>query len=190
MSQVILHVYENAVADVPSDNFIGYLSANMTRSDDTNFVLHRQRRLSLISLISRGLACGIVFADMGRIIALFRQWGPAIVMMAAIFGFSSIPSSEMPSLSSWDTLAKKGAHALGYGLLAAAFWRAFSWERRLVWLSLLMAVLYAGIDELHQSLVPGRHPSPVDVGIDAVGSATALAMCARVKKSRAKDARG
>ena len=123
-------------------------------------------------------------------IAFFRKWGPAVVMTTAIFAFSSIPSKEMPSFGSWDTYAKKGAHALGYGLLATAFWRGFSWEKRLVWLSLLLAVLYAGTDELHQSFIPGRHPSPVDVCIDTVGSAIALAICAWARKNKTKDAHG
>jgi VanZ family protein len=30
-------------------------------------------------------------------------------------------------------------------------------------------VAYAGTDELHQHFVRGRHASPVDVAIDAVG---------------------
>jgi VanZ family protein len=39
------------------------------------------------------------------------------------------------------------------------------------WLAWLLAVLYAATDELHQSLVPGRHPSPVDVLLfDNVGA--------------------
>ena len=42
-------------------------------------------------------------------------------MMAAIFAFSSIPSVELPNFGLLDYLVKKGAHALGYGLLALSY---------------------------------------------------------------------
>ena len=45
------------------------------------------------------------------------RWLPAILMMSAIFAFSSIPSNEMPSFDWADMLLKKGGHMTGYGLL-------------------------------------------------------------------------
>ena len=117
-----------------------------------------------------------------------RRWWPAFVMMAAIFAFSSIPSADMPPLGSWDVIVKKGGHALGYGLLTVAFWRGLEWKRKLIWLPFLLAVLYAASDEFHQSFVPGRHPSPVDVGIDAIGSSVVLALWAWLRAGKAKAA--
>jgi len=95
----------------------------------------------------------------------------------------------MPVLGGWDTIVKKGGHAFGYGLLAVAFWRAFKWKGRLFWLALLLAVLYAATDEFHQSFVPGRHASPIDVGIDAIGSSLMLALWAWIRTGRAKTDR-
>ena len=50
------------------------------------------------------------------------RWLPAALIMVVIFGFSSIPSKEMPSFGLWDLVVKKGAHMLVYGLLALAYW--------------------------------------------------------------------
>lgn len=109
------------------------------------------------------------------------RWGPAILMMAAIFGFSSIPSKEMPSFGLFDFSVKKGGHALGYGLLAFAFWRGLRWGKKdslksvqTMWIAWAMAVAYSATDEFHQSFVPGRHAAVTDVMIDAAGAALML----------------
>ena len=39
---------------------------------------------------------------------------------------------------------------------------------------MLVGVLYAASDEFHQSFVPGRSPSIVDVGIDSLGVLTGI----------------
>lgn len=110
-------------------------------------------------------------------------------MLAAIFAFSSIPSTEMPTFGSWDAYVKKGAHAFGYGLLAIAFWRGCEWRKGLLWLPVVLAVLYAAIDEFHQSFVPGRQPSPIDVVIDAIGSSLMLSLWAWLRAARTKTNR-
>jgi len=104
-----------------------------------------------------------------------KRWLPAILMMASIFIFSSVPSDEFPSFYWADALVKKGGHMLGYGLLALSYWYAFRWERGKWWLPWLLAVVYAITDEIHQSFVPGRHPSLVDVLVfDNLGALIAL----------------
>ena len=104
-----------------------------------------------------------------------KRWLPAILVMVIIFGFSSITGKEMPSFGLWDLIVKKGAHMLGYALLALSFWYAQGFDRRRWWLALLLAVLYAVSDEFHQSFVPGRHPSWVDaLVIDGSGAALGL----------------
>jgi len=82
-------------------------------------------------------------------------------MMALIFGFSSIPSEEMPSFGELDFSIKKFGHAFGYALLALSYQRGLGGKRP--WLAWLMAVAYAATDEFHQSYVSGRSPSPWDV---------------------------
>jgi len=100
-------------------------------------------------------------------------------MMAAIFGFSSIPSSGMPDFGLLDLLVKKGGHALGYGLLALAYLRGLKGNEggltfRYLVIAWALATLYSATDEFHQSFVPGRNPALIDVLIDSVGAALAL----------------
>ena len=95
--------------------------------------------------------------------------------MAAIFIFSGTPGDDLPNFGSPDAWFKKGGHMLGYGLLAMADWYGWKWEKRYIWWAWILAVLYAITDEFHQSFVPGRHPSALDVILfDATGAAIAL----------------
>jgi len=111
------------------------------------------------------------------------RWLPAITLMAVIFGLSSIPSQEMPNFGLWDFVVKKGAHMLGYGLLAFAYWYGMRFDKRRWVLALLLALLYALTDEYHQSFVPGRHPSWLDaLVIDGSGAALMLFAVSRLRK--------
>jgi VanZ family protein len=123
---------------------------------------------------------------MSEITTFLRRWLPAILIMGAIYVFSSIPSYEMPNFAWADTLVKKGGHMLGYGLLALAYLGGLLAERNdpkssavAAW---LLALLYACSDEFHQIFVAGRHASLLDVGIDAIGAAIALAAWAWFRK--------
>jgi VanZ family protein len=112
-----------------------------------------------------------------------KRWLPAILMMAIIFGFSSIPSKEMPSFGLWDFSVKKLGHACGYGLLAVAYQHGLGGKRP--WLAWLMAIAYAATDEFHQSFVPGRNPSPVDVLLfDNLGALAGLWIYSLFTKKR------
>jgi VanZ family protein len=103
------------------------------------------------------------------------RWGPAIIWMAVLFAASATPAADIPAFGLWDFVVKKGGHMLGYAVLAILFRRALGWERRPVAAAWLPAVMYALLDELHQSLVPGRHPSLEDaLGFDAAGAALGL----------------
>lgn len=102
-----------------------------------------------------------------------KNWLPAILMMAIIFAFSSIPSNEMPRFGLFDLSVKKFGHALGYGMLAVAI--LFGLGNKRPWLAWVLTVAYALTDEFHQSLVPGRNPSLMDVLLfDNVGAIVGL----------------
>jgi VanZ family protein len=74
-----------------------------------------------------------------------------------------------------------------FGILALLLWRALATTTRLrrpwAW-ALVLAILYAVSDELHQGGVPGRYPSPVDVAIDAAGALIAVAVVGSVLRRR------
>jgi VanZ family protein len=117
-----------------------------------------------------------------------KRWLPALLMMVVIFGFSSIPGKEMPSFGWWDLIVKKGAHVLGYALLALLLWYAQGFDQNRWWLAFMLAVLYAISDEFHQSFIPGRHPSWVDaLVIDGGGAAFALCVGWLVRKKYDKE---
>lgn len=110
------------------------------------------------------------------------------MVMVVIFVFSSQPSDRLPDFDWADRIVKKGGHMLGYGLLALSYWYAFGWVERRRWLAWLMAVVFAATDELHQSFVPGRHPSVWDVVIfDNLGALISLWLADRYFKQKRPD---
>ncbi len=94
----------------------------------------------------------------------------AIAWMLLIFWFSG--QSYLPAAPEhWlDFLLKKSAHAGAYALLWYFWYRAS--HRPL--LALVVTLLYALTDEVHQTFVAGRNGWWVDVVIDAVGAVGAL----------------
>ena len=94
---------------------------------------------------------------------------PVLIWAAVIFTFSSIPSLST-HLGTWDLVLRKAAHLTEYAILAALLRRAtgsYGW-------AFTLAVAYAATDEFHQTFVRGRHGSPIDVGIDAIGVSLGL----------------
>jgi VanZ family protein len=107
---------------------------------------------------------------------LVSLWLPVVAWAAVIFVFSSIPSLSS-GLGTWDTVLRKAAHMIEYAVLGVLLWRALGAE----FTAFLAAVGYAVTDEIHQTFVRGRHGSPVDVAIDAVGVLVGLALLRRAR---------
>ena len=105
-------------------------------------------------------------------------WVPPAAVAAAIYllsSFSRIAGSEQV----WDKLA----HVVVFAILAALLLRATHGGRRLlrpgaVALAGGLALAWGILDEVHQSFVPGRFASALDVAADAVGIALAIAVWA------------
>ena len=108
------------------------------------------------------------------------QWGPVLIWCLVIFMFSHQPKAvlaplqpstivEQPGFMLFgmdaDTLLGKSAHVLLFAVLGVLLYRA----TQRYWLTIVLALLYAGVDEWHQSFVPGRTPRFGDVGFDMVG---------------------
>ena len=108
---------------------------------------------------------------------LLTVWLPVVAWAAVIFTLSSIPSLST-GLGTWDTILRKGAHLTEYAILGALLYRALGREP----LALAVGIAYAATDELHQYFVRGRHASPVDVAIDAVGVAAGMLIWLRLRE--------
>ena len=87
---------------------------------------------------------------------------------------------------------RKVAHMTEYFVLALLWMLPFHLygfsEKRLVCFILIICVLTAAGDELHQYFVSGRSASVIDVGIDSIGTGAALllrqCLCLMIKKHR------
>jgi VanZ family protein len=108
---------------------------------------------------------------------LLTVWVPVLVWAAVIFAFSSIPHLST-GLGTCDTILRKGAHVTEYAVLGGLLYRALSREA----LALAAGIAYAATDELHQHFIRGRHASPVDVAIDAVGVALGMLVWLRLRE--------
>ena len=114
---------------------------------------------------------------------------PALAWAAAIFVLSAQPDLPRAPSSLLDLLLKKGAHLAAYAILAALLHRAlgptFRWgERPHYALAWGLTVLYAASDELHQSFVPGRTATGLDIAIDGTGAVLGLALRWAVERWR------
>jgi VanZ family protein len=106
-------------------------------------------------------------------------WLPVAAWAAVIFVFSSIPDLSS-GLGTWDLVLRKLAHTAEYAVLGALLWRALARDLA-AWAA---GVAYAATDELHQHFVRGRHASPFDVAIDAVGLAVGILLAAAYNRTR------
>ncbi|MHB8398566.1 MAG: VanZ family protein [Candidatus Limnocylindrales bacterium] len=109
--------------------------------------------------------------------SLLFGWVPVVGWMAFIFVLSAQPNLRFASDPGLDFVVRKIGHMGVFGILALLAWRALAgttaWRRPWAW-AFALTVLYAASDEFHQGFVAGRHPSAVDVGIDATGALLAL----------------
>jgi VanZ family protein len=111
----------------------------------------------------------------GRLLSLLL---PPLAVMAVIFALSA-QTDDTVDRAAWEILLRKLAHVTEYAMLTLAWWRALRGMRpRASSLEGLagaafLSLFYACSDEFHQTFVDGRHGTPVDVLIDAIGVALA-----------------
>jgi VanZ family protein len=111
---------------------------------------------------------------------LFKRWFPLIAWIVVIFGLSSIPgiSIKGPDIPGG---IDKVAHFVEYAILAFVLHRGIRFRNEHSGLSLIIivascALVIAVLDELYQSLIPGRESSVADVVADVAGMAVGTAV--------------
>jgi VanZ family protein len=116
-------------------------------------------------------------------------WIPALIWMGAIFYVSSLPNPMPIHERLLNVVVKKTGHLVGYAVLAVFYRFALVRERGLTdaeaipW-SWGFTLFYAATDEFHQSFVPGRHSSALDVIIDGTGALLGLWLCRKLCPSQ------
>lgn len=135
--------------------------------------------MGLIFLMSA--ASGDVSGEQSGLIVRF-----ILTVYGIFFGDTPIAPHTLDLL---HTLIRKAAHMSEYAVLALLYLYALrkNEAKRPVRTALLLCILYAATDEIHQAFVPDRGPSPIDVMIDTAGAAIGLALhrlACRVRYSR------
>jgi VanZ family protein len=108
-------------------------------------------------------------------IAVLLRWAPAVLWAALIFTLSSMSGLPAPP----GGLTDKHAHFVTYAVLCGLLvWGLTNRAPgRTTWsvaaVAAVLATLYGASDEWHQSFVPGREVSALDLGADAIGAVLA-----------------
>jgi VanZ family protein len=92
------------------------------------------------------------------------------------------PNISDATIGSIQLVVRKCGHLTEYAVLAALLCRAL--PRRFLWAAFVIAALYAGLDEFHQSFASSRTGSPWDVLVDCIGVALGLILYRLVSKSK------
>ena len=118
------------------------------------------------------------FRVLGRILAL----GSLISWMGVIFYLSSLSNESVPTIFPWlgglrQIVGHFGLYAVLGSLSLVTFlaWTNNPQHRALaVTVAIFFGFAYGALDEFHQSFVPGRSPSFLDLFINSVGVLTGV----------------
>ena len=95
----------------------------------------------------------------------FSKYIPAIIVMIAIFIFSSIPGSTINATG----LGKESYHIDGHFIMFMLLCFGYFKATKNILLSLFLTFVYGVMDEFHQFFTPGRSVSSFDVFVDVCG---------------------
>lgn len=111
---------------------------------------------------------------------------------ALIFALSARPDYRTDAAPLPETLSRKAAHLIEYGVLAWLALRALAASglrrRKAMGTALLFCVVFAASDEWHQTFVPGRYGKVRDVALDVLGAAMVLSVLSRRSSLFPKEA--
>ena len=104
-----------------------------------------------------------------------KYWTPVIIYMGFIYYLSSLPNPieqiiPEQALIYFD-FERFIYHIVEYGILSLLFYRALKITvKNPQTLAILITILYAITDEIHQFYVPGRFSNVFDIAIDSFGA--------------------
>ena len=123
-----------------------------------------------------------------EIVRLIAGWSAMLSWMGFLFYMSELSWSKdvgelpVPSLGPFPFWTLEWVyHSAAFGILATIVYGAirasFPWRRHITTLlACTVAIVYGGLDEWHQSFVPARSAEIGDLGKDAVGIFSAMAL--------------
>lgn len=138
------------------------------------------------------------------------SWAAVFLWMVCIFYFSHQPAYVSNDLSttitevivekiemvaphidfdigSFNHIVRKNAHFFLYFILGIltvnAFKKSGAFTYRKIGIALLVCVLFAVSDEIHQLFVPGRGSQVKDVLIDSSGATIGIILCGMIQKT-------
>ena len=129
---------------------------------------------------------------MKKISRIIFYWAPAIIWMGVIFYLSSRVRVSLTKQFITDFIIFKTLHMVEYAILYFLLFRGFysfkkeklSWNKRMI-SALIISIIYAATDEMHQLSTPTRQGTVRDIIIDAAG-ATLMYIYIRAKLSLVK----
>lgn len=105
--------------------------------------------------------------------------------------FPGWPASHLHEMHIIHAMIRKAAHIIEYAILFILYYRAFEGniadrkkEKNRILCGILSAILWACVDEYHQSFMPNRTGSLWDVGVDTIGIIIAWQVVIRQNKLR------
>lgn len=101
------------------------------------------------------------------------NWFLVFIWAGIIFFLSHQPDLKSSFPSEYDFILRKLAHISEYAVLTFLLIRAFSQyqlsTKKILFFSIILAVLYAFSDEYHQSFISKRTGAFQDILIDSIG---------------------
>jgi VanZ family protein len=118
-------------------------------------------------------------------------WAPTLLWVGVIFAIGSSRALPMQDGAVLRLMIRKSIHLAEYAMLGWLIYRSTvarsGQPRCAVMVCILMtAIAIAGLDEWHQTFVPGRSGSPLDVMIDAAGAGIGLLLVLLLDKRSAQ----
>ena len=116
---------------------------------------------------------------------LKHSWTVTIGYMALLTLLSHVPEDDIPtSVSSGPDNIDLLFHFAEYSILGFLLFRSITSDELLTFHpfygSLLIGISFAILDEFHQSFVPGRHMSSIDMIFDSLGILFGTFICSKI----------